>query len=138
VTEPQESGYEKAGTNGPLNPDAVKEVYEDETLKAMAGQGTAATDGTDDIQTGYLVTVERSIGETEILQRVVTDAESMEEAVENFNDYYSDFWGDDTSESTHHKNGYVRPDYAEYVTLHSVESVADGDFEALQGALNQI
>jgi hypothetical protein len=88
--------------------------------------------------TGYLVTVERSIGETEILQHVVTDADSMEEAIDNFHEYYSDFWGEDTEESDFHENGYVRPDLGEYVTLHSAESVTDGDYGILKAALNEI
>lgn len=81
--------------------------------------------------TYYLVIVERALSDTEILQHSVTEADTTEGAVQNFRDYYSDFWGQDTEESDYHETGYVRPDGAEYVTLDSVEEVNESAYETL-------
>lgn len=51
--------YRRNANRDPLNPDAVKEAYQDETLKAMAGEATAVTDGAGEIS----VEVELSLDE---------------------------------------------------------------------------
>lgn len=88
--------------------------------------------------THFLLVVERALGETEILQKCVTEADTMEDAVGEFRDYYSSFWGEDTEESAHHKTGYVRPDGAEYVTLHSVQEVDESAYETLATYVHEL
>lgn len=88
--------------------------------------------------TRYLLVVERALGETEILQRCVTKADTMEDAVGEFRDYYSSFWGEATEESPLHKTGYVRPDGAEYVTLHSVQEIDESAYETLATYVHEL
>lgn len=85
-----------------------------------------------------LLTVERRLGETEILQKHPVDVESIEDAVQAFHDYYSTFWGEDTRESEYSDDCYERPDGAESVSLHSVREIPEAEFEVLSRHLHDL
>jgi hypothetical protein len=91
---------------------------------------------------GYVLTIERRFGFTELYQRRVTDADSKQEAVDNFHDYYSMFWGDETEEvdalDSREPRGYLRPDGAESVELESAVQVTEDKYEVLSSELPEV
>lgn len=92
--------------------------------------------------TGYVLTIERRFGFTEVYQRRVTNADSKQEAVDNFHDYYSMFWGDETEEvdalNSRKPRGYRRPDGAETVELENVVQVTEDKYEVLSSELPEV
>ena len=50
--------YRRNANADPLDPEAVKAAYEDETLQAMAGQGQPVADGAGDIQVDITLTLD--------------------------------------------------------------------------------
>jgi hypothetical protein len=72
----------------------------------------------------------------------VTDADSKQEAVDNFHDYYSMFWGDETEEvdalDSRESLGYLRPDGGESVELESVVQVTEHKYEVLSTELPEV
>jgi hypothetical protein len=72
----------------------------------------------------------------------VTDADSKQEAVDNFHDYYSMFWGDETEEvdapSSRKPRGYLRPDGAESVELETAIQVTEDKYEVLSSELPEV